>query len=111
MSLYGRSFCSAGGKHAETTKPARVDGRDSSTLSEGKEIREEDLAGWSDIAWMRKYDLIIAHWDVVIPRCPYPWHPIGYLAWQYTANMNGYLYGFHATVLGKTAPRICMENM
>jgi GH25 family lysozyme M1 (1,4-beta-N-acetylmuramidase) len=65
----------------------------------------------SDISWMSKYYLIIAHWDVIVPRCPFPWYPGGQLAWQYTAGMNGDLYGFHAAVPGKTAPRICMAVM
>jgi hypothetical protein len=45
MLLYGRNFCIAGGEHDESTKQARVAGRDTSTLSKGKEVREEDYAG------------------------------------------------------------------
>jgi GH25 family lysozyme M1 (1,4-beta-N-acetylmuramidase) len=71
------------------------------------------LEKWNkpDIAWMKKYELIIAHWSINVPRCPYPWYPGGFLAWQYTASINGDLYGFHSSVPGKTAPRICLAVM
>jgi hypothetical protein len=68
----------------------------------------DQLATISDIAWMRNYKWMCAHWDVSAPRDPYPWYPGAHVIWQYTANAIGSRYGFNAVGLGKPTPRICL---
>jgi GH25 family lysozyme M1 (1,4-beta-N-acetylmuramidase) len=66
------------------------------------------MATLADISWMRKYDWMVAHWDVTAPRDPYPWHPGAHTIWQYTANMKGTRYGFNPIAPGAAIPKICM---
>jgi GH25 family lysozyme M1 (1,4-beta-N-acetylmuramidase) len=62
----------------------------------------------ADITWMGKYPLMIAHWNVDAPRCPWPWYPRSEVLWQYTASMPGKRYGFNAKPGALYAPKICM---
>ena len=71
----------------------------------------DQLAGMADISWMIDYELIIANWDVLTPRNPWPWHPRAEAAWQYTGAMKGSKYGFYANPITKTSPLICMAVM
>ena len=66
------------------------------------------LSLMADISFMGQYPLIVACWDVLVPRIPWPWFPGGYTIWQYTANMLGSRYGFYAMDKYHNSPKICM---
>jgi GH25 family lysozyme M1 (1,4-beta-N-acetylmuramidase) len=61
-----------------------------------------------DVSWMNKYPLIVAHWDVPVPRIPFPWFPGSQRGWQYTASMSGAPFGF-VLPTGTGSYRICMS--
>jgi GH25 family lysozyme M1 (1,4-beta-N-acetylmuramidase) len=58
--------------------------------------------------WLADYGLIIANWGVAAPWVPQPWSPTGWDAWQYRADASGDYYGFHASILGRSGPNICL---
>ena len=62
----------------------------------------------ADISWMRNYPLMIAHWGVLVPKCPWPWYPGAEFMWQYTDQMPGARYGFFSKSTAYPAPKICM---
>lgn len=68
----------------------------------------DQLAQMADISWMKKYDWMVAHWDVPVPRDPWPWFPGGHKIWQTTARMPGYRYGFYGKTIPGASPNICM---
>ena len=67
----------------------------------------DQLSRMADIGWMAAYPLIIAHWDVVAPRVPFPWYPGGWMGWQYTAYGAPLPYGF-LSADSKPPVRICL---
>jgi GH25 family lysozyme M1 (1,4-beta-N-acetylmuramidase) len=68
------------------------------------------MEGLTDIGWMARYPLIIAHWDVPAAKIPYPWFPGCEYGWQWTAYAPGKNYGFMSAD-GKTQLRICLASM